>query len=60
MMNFNIFFFIFNIAIIFHLLILQLKKLNINDPDNCFKIFKSNNQLGLLVFVNILIGKIFI
>jgi len=28
-------------------------------PNICLKIFKSNNLLGLLILMNILIGKIF-
>jgi 4-hydroxybenzoate polyprenyltransferase len=39
-------------------LILQVKKLNISLPDVCLKIFKSNNFLGLLILMNILIGKL--
>ena len=39
-------------------LFLQVKKLNISLPDVCLKVFKSNNFLGLLILINILIGKI--
>ncbi|MDC3125751.1 4-hydroxybenzoate octaprenyltransferase [Candidatus Pelagibacter sp.] len=35
----------------------QLKKLNIDDPSSCLRIFKSNNYLGLIIFFGILIGK---
>ena len=57
-MNFNNLFFIFFILPFAHLFILQIKKLKINDGLSCLKIFKSNNFLGLLIFFNILIGKI--
>mgnify|MGYP001201736539 CR=1 FL=1 len=56
-MKLNYLYFIFLIPIIFHL-INQVKKLMINSTINCFKIFKSNNTLGLLIFVNLLIGKL--
>ena len=36
----------------------QINKLNTTNPDDCFNKFKSNNFLGLLVLLNILIGKI--
>tara|TARA_Y100000590_G_scaffold443119_1_gene572149 strand:+ start:3284 stop:4192 length:909 start_codon:yes stop_codon:yes gene_type:complete len=36
----------------------QLSNLNINNPKNCLLKFKSNNLLGLIVLINILIGKI--
>ena len=57
-MNFNNLFFIFFILPFVHLFILQIKKLKIDDGLSCLKIFKSNNFLGLLIFFNILIGKI--
>ena len=57
-MNFKYLYFIFLIVPSAHLILFQIKKLNINDPQNCLKIFKSNNFLGLLIFINILIGKL--
>ncbi len=53
----NIFYFISMLIIIFQMIHFQLKKLKINDPSSCLKIFKSNNGLGLMVFFLILIGK---
>jgi 4-hydroxybenzoate polyprenyl transferase len=41
-----------------HLFIFQIKNLDTNLKSNCLKIFKSNNFLGLLIFLNLLIGKI--
>ena len=58
LMNFSILYFIFLIIPIFQLLKFQIKDLNIDDTTSCLKIFKSNNTLGLIVFVNILIGKL--
>ena len=59
-MNFNFLFYLFMSTCIFHLFYYQIYNFNFKDPDNCFKIFKSNNFLGLLVFINLLIGKIII
>ena len=51
----------FGLFLIFlHLFIFQILQLNINKEKICLKIFKSNNFLGFLVFVNLLFGKIII
>ena len=60
LMNFNYLFYIFLLIPITHLLFFQVYKINFKDPKNCFEIFKSNNFLGLVMLINILIGKIFI
>jgi len=57
-MNFKIFYFMFLIVPIFQLLKVQIKDLNISDTQDCLGKFKSNNTLGLIIFVNILIGKL--
>ena len=57
-MRFNIIYFLFLIFPIFHLTFFQVYKLNISDPYSCLVKFKTNNFLGLLIFVNLLIGKI--
>ena len=57
-MKFNLYYFLSIIIITFHLFILQINKLNIKKPDICLGIFKSNNLLGLLIFLNIMIGKL--
>ena len=36
----------------------KIYKLNVNDANNCLTKFKSNNFLGLIIFVNLLIGKL--
>ena len=42
-----------------HLFFYQIKSLNTKVAENCLKLFKSNNALGLLVYINILTGKFF-
>ncbi|MFL2892277.1 MAG: 4-hydroxybenzoate octaprenyltransferase [Candidatus Pelagibacter sp.] len=58
LMNFNNFYFLFLFLPIGHLFFFQIYKLNIEDPKSCLSKFKSNNFLGLLIFFNLLIGKI--
>ena len=58
-MNFKIFYFMFLIVPIYQLLKVQIKDLDINKTKDCLRKFKSNNFLGLLIFVNLLIGKLF-
>jgi len=57
-MKFSYIYFIGLIVIAYHLFIYQIKNLNIKKPKICLKIFKSNNLIGLSIFLNILIGKI--
>ena len=57
-MKFKIFYFMFLIIPIFHLIVFQIFKLNTKNTQDCLNKFKSNNILGLLIFINILIGKI--
>ena len=59
-MKFNFIFYIFLIIPFLHLFFYQIKNLNIKISENCSKIFKSNNILGFLIFINLLLGKIFI
>jgi 4-hydroxybenzoate polyprenyltransferase len=58
LMNFKIYYFLFMIVTILHLLVFQIKKLDTNLPINCLIKFKSNNILGLIIFINILVGKL--
>jgi len=58
LMNFNFIYFLFLVIPIFHLIFFQVYKLNTKDPNSCLDKFKTNNFLGLLIFVNLLIGKI--
>ena len=58
LMKFNFIYFLFLSIPIFHLIFFQVYKLNTKDPVSCLAKFKTNNFLGLLIFVNLLIGKI--
>ncbi len=58
LMNFKNIYFLFMLLPIYHLFIFQIKKLNPSSPDNCFAKFKSNNFLGFLILINILVGKL--
>mgnify|MGYP005738297611 FL=1 len=58
LMNFKILFFISLIITFFHLGFYQIKNLDVSNPNMCLIKFKSNNLLGFIVFINILIGKI--
>ena len=58
LMNFNYFYFLFLFLPIGHLIFFQIYKLNVKEPFDCLFKFKSNNFLGLLIFINILIGKL--
>ncbi len=60
LMNFDYYYFICVAIIAGHLLFFQIAKLNISNPNLCLKKFKSNNFLGLLIFLNILISKIYL
>ena len=58
LMNLNELFYIVFITIFLQMFYFQIKKLNIENNLNCLKIFKSNNFLGFLVFLSLLVGKI--
>tara|TARA_Y100001970_G_scaffold238102_1_gene299076 strand:+ start:41 stop:907 length:867 start_codon:yes stop_codon:yes gene_type:complete len=58
LMKFNFIYFLFLIIPIYNLIFFQVYKLNVKDPNSCLAKFKTNNFLGLLIFVNLLIGKI--
>jgi 4-hydroxybenzoate polyprenyltransferase len=49
----------FNIGMFFATshLFWQLSNLNINNPENCAKLFRSNKWFGLIVFLAIVLGK---
>ena len=52
----NIYYFLTIIPFL-HLFFYQIKIFKSKDPQNCLKIFKSNNMFGLIIFLNILITK---
>jgi len=58
LMNLNKFYYIFSLIVFIQIFFLQIKKLDINKPESCLKTFKSNNMLGLLVLINLMIGKL--
>ena len=58
LMKFNLTFFLVSIIPIAHLFLYQLKKFDPLNPKTCLNIFKSNNFFGLIIFINLLIGKI--
>ena len=57
LMKFSLFYYLFLIFSVFQLIFFQIYKLNVNDPMSCLSKFKSNNFVGLLIFINLLIGK---
>ena len=58
LMQLNKYYYFFLFFIILQLFFFQLKKLKIKEASNCLNIFRSNNFLGLLVFIGIVAGKI--
>jgi 4-hydroxybenzoate polyprenyltransferase len=58
LMNFEYMFYFFLLIIFYQLFFVQLSKFKKNNPAICLSIFKSNNLLGFIVYINILIGKL--
>ncbi len=58
LMNLNNLYFGVLILTIFHMFYLQIKKLNVEIPSDCLRKFKSNNYLGLMILVGLILGKI--
>ncbi len=58
LMNFSLYYFLFLLIPSIHLFLYQIKTFDLKNPGICLKIFKSNNFFGLLVLINIFIGKI--
>ncbi len=56
-MEFNIIFYLFSSIPISYLFFYQIYNFDYKDPMNSLKIFKSNNFLGFIIFLNLLIGK---
>ena len=57
-MNFSKIYFLSLLIPFFQLYYYQLYKFEKNNSEKCLNIFKSNNLLGLIIFINLLIGKI--
>ena len=58
LMEFSYIYFIFLVVPLLHFFVYQLGRLDIKSSSSCLKLFKSNNFLGLIIFLNLLIGKI--
>ena len=58
LMNYNYFFYISLLITVIHLFFYQIRFFNSEDSPSCLRVFKSNNITGLIIFCNILIGKI--
>ena len=56
--EFSKLYFLFLIFIISHMYFMQLNKFDLNNSDICLKVFKSNNFLGLIILISLLIGKL--
>jgi len=59
LMKFSNLFYLTLLIPFWHLFFYQIKFLNTKVSENCMKLFKSNNILGLILYTNILIGKFF-
>ena len=57
-LDLNNYFFIGAMAVFFHLSVIQIMNFNIKDREKCLKIFKSNNFLGFIILICILVGKL--
>jgi len=58
LMKLNYYYFIFISLAFIQMFFFQIKKLKINDSKICLNIFKSNNFLGSIIFISLIVGKI--
>ena len=58
LLELNLVFYFISILVGFQLYFLQIKKLDIKSSKNCLSIFKSNNYIGFLVLLSLVLGKI--
>ena len=58
LMELSYIYFIFLVVPLLHFFVYQLGRLDIKSSSSCLKLFKSNIFLGLIIFLNLLIGKI--
>ena len=56
--KYSLIYFILTIMIFLQLFYFQIFKLDFKNPNSCLKVFKSNNVLGFLVFLNLILGKL--
>lgn len=58
MINFNYYFYIGLIIVFIHLFYYQIYNFNFSNKQNCLKLFKSNNLLGLVILTFIFLGRL--
>ena len=56
--KYSLIYFILTTMIFLQLFYFQIFKLDFKNPNSCLKVFKSNNVLGFLVFLNLILGKL--
>ena len=56
--EFSKLYFLSLIIIVCHMYFIQLNKFNSNVPEICLKIFQSNNLLGAIILISLLVGKL--
>ena len=56
-MKFHFSYFVLLILPMLHLFLYQIKTFSTDNPKSCLTVFKSNNMLGLIIFLNILLTK---
>ena len=57
LMKLNEFYFLSLLIVCFHMFFFQIKKLDIKKSNSCLSVFKSNNLLGLIILLSLLVGK---
>ena len=58
LLKLNLTYFIFLFMASLQMYYFQIYKLNVNKMDSCLNVFRSNNFLGLMVFLGLLVGRI--
>ncbi len=58
LLKLNAIFYFFIIISFIQMFYFQIYKLEFNNSDKCLKAFKSNNLLGLIIFISLVLGKI--
>tara|TARA_B100001057_G_scaffold315144_1_gene315210 strand:- start:373 stop:1239 length:867 start_codon:yes stop_codon:yes gene_type:complete len=56
--EFSKLYFLSLIIIVYHMYFIQLNKFKSNEPEICLKIFQSNNLLGGIILISLLVGKL--
>ena len=56
--EFSKLYFLSLIVVVYHMYFIQLNKFNSNEPKICLKIFQSNNLLGAIILISLLVGKL--